>query len=194
MVAVFNLYVFKCLQDVHVNFMNPSVFVTQPSAKEKIDFPNEIDTQRLSSCPYLVGWTATGATGRVSQILDCLSLKGSNLSVNSVCPASIYYPSLRILRGSQVAQWWKVLLPMQETQLTQVWSLGWEDPLEEEMATCSTILAWKIPWTKEPGTLQSMRSQRVRHNWEHTHTPTLGSTSWGFCHFDLQAGMQRVST
>ena len=44
MVAVFNLYVFKCLQDVHVNFMNPSVFVTQPSAKEKIDFPNEIDT------------------------------------------------------------------------------------------------------------------------------------------------------
>ena len=55
MVAVFNLYVFKCLQDVHVNFMNPSVFVTQPSAKEKIDFPNEIDTQRLSSCPYLVG-------------------------------------------------------------------------------------------------------------------------------------------
>ena len=44
MVAVFNLYVFKCLQDVHVNFMNPSVFVTQPSAKEKIDFPNEIET------------------------------------------------------------------------------------------------------------------------------------------------------
>ena len=43
MVAVFNLYVFKCLQDVHVNFMNPSVFVTQPSAKEKIDFPNETD-------------------------------------------------------------------------------------------------------------------------------------------------------
>ena len=44
MVAVFNLYVFKCLQDVRVNFMNPSVFVTQPSAKEKIDFPNETHT------------------------------------------------------------------------------------------------------------------------------------------------------
>lgn len=53
MIAVFNLYVFKCLQDVHVNFMNPSVFVTQPSAKEKIDFPNE--AERLGSCPYLVG-------------------------------------------------------------------------------------------------------------------------------------------
>ena len=45
-----------------------------------------------------------------------------------------------------------------------VGSLGWEDPLEEEMATHSSILAWKIPWTEEPGGLQSMGSQRVRHN------------------------------
>ena len=43
---------------------------------------------------------------------------------------------------------------MQETQETQVRSLGWEDPLEEEMATPSSILAWKIPWTEEPGGLQ----------------------------------------
>ena len=43
----------------------------------------------------------------------------------------------------------------------QVRSLGWEDPLEEEMATCSRILAWKIPWTEEPGRPQSMGSQRV---------------------------------
>ena len=42
-------------------------------------------------------------------------------------------------------------------------SLGWEDPLEEEMAIHSSILAWRIPWTEEPGGLQSMRSQRVRH-------------------------------
>ena len=41
-------------------------------------------------------------------------------------------------------------------------SLGWEDPLEKEMATHSSILAWEIPWTEEPGGLQSMRSQRVR--------------------------------
>ena len=45
---------------------------------------------------------------------------------------------------------------MQETQEMQVQSLGWKDPLEEEMATCSNILAWKIPWTEEPGGLQSM--------------------------------------
>ena len=48
-------------------------------------------------------------------------------------------------------------------QETQVRSLGWEDPLEEETATHSRILAWKIPWTEEPGRLQSMGSQRVRH-------------------------------
>ena len=47
---------------------------------------------------------------------------------------------------------------------TQVRSLGWEDPLEEERATHSSILAWEIPWTEEPGWLLSMGSQRVGHN------------------------------
>ena len=55
----------------------------------------------------------------------------------------------------------KNLSAMQETQDTQVRSLGWEDPLEEEMATHSNILAWRIPWTEEPDGLQSMGSQRV---------------------------------
>ena len=50
---------------------------------------------------------------------------------------------------------------MQETQFQ---SLGWEDPLEKEMATHSSILAWKILWTQDPGGLQSMGSQRVGHN------------------------------
>ena len=45
---------------------------------------------------------------------------------------------------------------MQEIQETQVQSLGWEDPLEKEMATHCSILAWKIPWTEEPGGLQSV--------------------------------------
>ena len=47
---------------------------------------------------------------------------------------------------------------------TWVPSLGWEDPLEEEMATHSSILAWRISWTEEPGGLQSMGLQRVRHD------------------------------
>ena len=49
---------------------------------------------------------------------------------------------------------------MQETQEMWVWSLGWEDPLEKEMTTCFSILAWEIPWTEEPGRLQSMGSQK----------------------------------
>ena len=48
-----------------------------------------------------------------------------------------------------------------------VWSLGWEDPLEEEMATYSSILAQKIPWIEEPGRLQSDRSQTVGSHWSH---------------------------
>ena len=48
---------------------------------------------------------------------------------------------------------------------TQVWSPGQEDPLEEGMATHSSILAWRILWTEEPGELQSMGSQTVGHNW-----------------------------
>ena len=53
---------------------------------------------------------------------------------------------------------------MQEPQETQVQSLGGEDPLEKEMATHSSILAWEIPWTEEPGGLKFMRLQRVGHN------------------------------
>ena len=63
-----------------------------------------------------------------------------------------------------MAQWSTTHLPMQETQETWVQSLGGEDPLEEEMATHSTILAWKIPWTDKPGGLQSTGSQRVGHD------------------------------
>ena len=53
---------------------------------------------------------------------------------------------------------------MQETQETQVQSLGWEDSPEKNMATHSSMIAWRIPWTEEPGGLQSMGSPRVGHN------------------------------
>ena len=65
------------------------------------------------------------------------------------------------IRLSEVAQMVKRLPAMQETQVR---SLGWEDPLEKEMATHASTLAWKIPWTEEPGRLQSMGSQRVEHD------------------------------
>ena len=60
-----------------------------------------------------------------------------------------------------MAQMVKSLPAVQETQ---VLALGQEDPLEKKMATHSSILAWKIPWTKEPGVLQSMGSQIVWHD------------------------------
>ena len=59
---------------------------------------------------------------------------------------------------------------MQETQETQVQSLGQEDSLAKEMATHFSIFAWKIPRTEEPSGLQSTGLQRVRHNWGHLHT------------------------
>ena len=77
-----------------------------------------------------------------------------------------------------MAHWVKNLLAMQETQETWVRSLGWEDSLEEEMATHSSILQWRIPWTEEPGGFQTTGSQKVRHNsaaqhmHEYTHTHT----------------------
>ena len=69
--------------------------------------------------------------------------------------------------------WWlsrkRMHLPIQETWLQ---SLDWEDPLEKEMAAHSSILAWKSPWTEEPGGLQSIGSQRVRHDWTTVCTQT----------------------
>ena len=62
---------------------------------------------------------------------------------------------------SLVTQMVKRLPTMQETRIQ---SLGWEYPLEKEMATHSSILTWKVPWTQEPGGLQSMGVTRVRHN------------------------------
>ena len=65
-------------------------------------------------------------------------------------------------RAFLVTQMVKHLPAMQETW---VWSLGWEDPLEKEMATQSSILAWRISWAEKPGRPQSMGLQRVGHNW-----------------------------
>ena len=97
------------------------------------------------------------------------------------CKKLINWPN----RASLVAQTVKNLPTVQETicnsgdhlqfrrpsvmQETQVRALGQEDPLEEGMATHSSILAWKIPWTGEPGGLQSMEFQRVEHDWVSEH-------------------------
>ena len=89
-------------------------------------------------------------------VLCCLGCsRGEYLS------PEIIHILLLIIRASLVAQRVKNLPAMRETW---VQSLGLEDPLEKGMATHSKILAWRIPWTEEPGRLQSMRLQRVGHN------------------------------
>ena len=94
----------------------------------------------------------------MSQQLDLCPFGGEITTVENVC---VYRYLMDLIRASLVAQRLKHLPAMRETW---VQSLGQEDPLEKEMATHSSILAWRIPWTEKPGGLQSTRSQRIRHN------------------------------
>ena len=73
-----------------------------------------------------------------------------------------------------------------------VWSLGRESPLEEEMATHSSILSWRIPWTEEPDGLQSIGSQRVRHDWAPEHKQILQNKVFLCGNVTLQEGCKVV--
>ena len=97
--------------------------------------------QKLSSLKYPE--MLIFSTGCLQMLLSC----------NLICPFYPFYP---------VAQTIKHLPTMRETQVR---SLGREDPLEKEMVTHSSSLAWKIPWTEKHGRLQSMGLQRVGHDW-----------------------------
>ena len=102
----------------------------------------------------------------------CTNLHGSTQSDSESPGFPVLNFTLPVLAASWVAQWYRIHLPMQE-----IWvrSLHQEDPLEEDLATHSSILVWEIPRTEEPGRLQSMRSQRVGHDrvteLAHTHWP-----------------------
>ena len=75
---------------------------------------------------------------------------------------------------------------MRETWETQVRSLGREDPLEKGMATHSSILAWRTPWTEEPGNLQSIRSHRVGYNW--CDLAGMHASNWAWLVIEQEAG------
>ena len=111
--------------------------------------------------------TGTTRITQITIILFTLRKKSTG------CCESIYWWALTHFGSSLVAQMIKNLPAMQETRF---WSLGQEDPLEKGMATHSSILAWRIPWTEEPGRLQSVGSKTVGHNWATnacTHTYTI---------------------
>ena len=91
--------------------------------------------------------------------------------------------------ASLVAQRVKCLPAMWETW---VQSQDRDDPLEKEMATHSSTLAWKIPWTKEPGRLQSKGSQRVRHDWA-TSLQGPVMSGWDFCIWEWYGGVDLLS-
>ena len=87
---------------------------------------------------------------------------------------------------------------MQEKQETWVWALGQDDPLEEEMATPSSILVWRIPWMEEPERLQSMGSQRVGHDWSNwaqhklcckEHGGACALSDYGFSRYMTRCGI-----
>jgi len=90
------------------------------------------------------------------------------LDVEYGAPETYLWWVMDLTWASLVAQTVKRLPVVQETW---VLSLDWEDPLEKEMATHSSTLAWKIPWTEEPGRLQTMGSQRVGHDWVISYGP-----------------------
>ena len=79
----------------------------------------------------------------------------------------------------------RIRLPMREMQEMGVLSLGQVDPLEEEMTTLSSTLAWKIPWTKEPGGLQSVGLRRVGHDWATEHTEHMITVGLSYTAFSM---------
>ena len=89
------------------------------------------------------------------------SIEEGSLKERRNCETYKLATKREIIHSKNTSQRLKRLPPMRETRVR---SLGQEDPLEKEMATHSSILAWRIPWTEEPGGLQSTGSQRVGHD------------------------------
>ena len=117
--------------------------------------------QKLEPCSQLVGMNDAATMVFPQKIKNRITIWPDNSTSACMSPKP-WNQSLKEIICTPIVQMVKRLRTMWETQ---VQSLGWKDPLEKEMATQSSILAWKIPWTEEPGRLQSMGSQRVRHNW-----------------------------
>ena len=95
--------------------------------------------------------------------------------------------------------WCKAVRNLPAMWKTKVWSLGWEGPLEKGTVAHSSILAWRIPWTEEPGGLQSMGSQRHGHDWVTNitqeegicslkHLPSIAQQGWGLLSYKVSHG------
>ena len=117
----------------------------------------QIDGETMETVTdFIMGGSKITADGDCSHEIKRRLLLGRKVMTNldSILKSRDYFASLVVQRLKRLPPMWE----------TRVWSLGREDPLEKEMATHSSTLAWRIPWTEEPGRLQSMGLQRVRHD------------------------------
>ena len=122
-------------------------------------------TKNIFANPLIEVWL----TYKRLNVLDICDLFGFEIrvcleTITTLCQEPIHHLQEFLPALAQVVE----NLPTE--QKTWVRSLSWEGPLEKGMATHSSMLAWRIPWTEEPGGLQSMESQRVRHDWSPQHS------------------------
>ena len=126
----------------------------------------------IQMCPYFK------ARSRIAgPFCSSLTFSGT-IKMFSTVTAAFYIPT-----SSGLPWWLKMVKRLPAVWESRVWSLGWEDTLEKEMATHSSTLAWKIPWTEEPGRLQSMGSQRVGLDW--VTSLSFTSSVWGCWFFHM---------
>ena len=115
---------------------------------------------------FFLGMVLITASCTLSQT----SIHSSSGTLSDLIPWIYFSLPLYNCKGFDLGHTWMASLVAQTvkrlstTWETRVWSLGWEDPLDKEMAIHSSTIAWKIPWTEEPGRLQSMGSQRIGHD------------------------------
>ena len=112
----------------------------------------------LSEGEHGHNWKSLSATWLIKSNWTIYLIKNRDFIIPNTCDQMWTNPNRAEMVKNLSAMW-----------ETRVWSLGQEDTLQEELATHSSILVWRIPWTEEPGGLQSMGSQRVGHDWA---TPT----------------------
>ena len=153
----------------HVHWVSDAIWPSQPLSSPS---PPAFD---LSQHQGLFKWVSS--SHRVAKVLEFQLQHQSSLTKGAKTKWQMDIEISKISGASMVAQLVKNLPAMQETW---VWSLIWEDPLEEGTANHTSIRVWKIPWTEEPGQLQYMWSQRVGHDWATKHTARFqeGSRHW----------------
>ena len=163
-VSLSNWALLKWLNEWNVKSLNPSLMYTVKTQVWAVGLSTRKSQLLLGSRGQGV-WQKDG--GQLSPSDKGVnSISASFLLVRPQASYQVYFSIYEIVMGFPGGPVVKNLPVMQETK---VWSLGWEDPLEDGMATHSSLLAWETQWTEEPGRLPSTWLQRVGHDWSSIH-------------------------